>query len=49
MLKRQAAFITEGNIYDGLNECGNISNEISISGISRVLRNSTQEKISAVA
>ena len=49
MLKRQAAFITEENIYDGLKECGNISNEISISGISCVLRNSTQEKISAVA
>ena len=40
--------ITQGNIYDGLNECGNISNGISISGISRALNNNIQGKISAV-
>ena len=40
--------ITEGSIYDGLNECGNISTGISISGISRALNNNIQGKISAV-
>ena len=40
--------ITEGNIYDGLNECGSISNGTSISGISRALNNNIQGKISAV-